>query len=115
MNNLVGLLVWFISSSVLADSVSLHLFRSPLGINWSTPWQMTVSTLKNSLANTHGKRAFAISHVFVEINCESTGEHIFRGQTSVDDSGERELLFKKKYGMGVMFHTYKGQYETDEG
>lgn len=110
----VGLFVFFISTQVLADSVTLHLFRSPLGINWSNPWSMTFSALKNSLADTDGKRAFAISHVFVEINCESTGEHIFRGQTSTDDSNERELIFKEKYGMGVMFHTYKGKFEKDE-
>jgi hypothetical protein len=98
----------------MADSVSLHIFRSPLGINWANPWKMTVSTLRNSLANTQGKRAFSISHVFVEVNCNSTGEHIYRGQTSIDNSGERELIFKKGYGMGVMFHTYQGKYETDE-
>lgn len=115
MNKLVGLFVLLLSSHVFADSVSLHIFRSPLGINWATPWKMTVSTLKNSLANTHGKRAFSISHVFAEINCNSTGEHIYRGQTSIENSGERDLLFKKKYGMGVMFHTYEGKYETDEG
>lgn len=94
--------------------MTLHLFSSPKGINWSTPWTMTYSTLKNSIVNTHGKRAFAISHVFVEVKCDSTGEHILRGQTSTDDSNERELLFKLKYGMGVMFHTYKGKYEKEE-
>lgn len=114
MNKLVGLFILLLSTHALADSVSLHIFRSPLGINWANPWKMTVSTLKNSLANTHGKRAFAISHVFVEVNCNSTGEHIYRGQTSIDNSGERELIFKKGYGMGVMFHTYQGKYETDE-
>ena len=114
MNKLVGLLFLLLTTHALADSVSFHLFRSPLGINWSTPWNMTVSTLRNSLANTHGKRAFFISHVFVEVNCDSTGEHIYRGQTSTDDSNERELIFKKKYGMGVMFHTYKGKFEKDQ-
>lgn len=115
MSKIVCILILLLSSQVFADSVSLHIFRSPLGINWANPWKMTVSTLKNSLANTHGKRAFSISHVFVEINCNSTGEHIYRGQTSVDDSGERDLIFKQKYGMGVMFHTYRGKYETDQG
>jgi hypothetical protein len=98
----------------MSDSISLHLFRSPLGINWSSPWSMTFSTLRNSVADTHGMRAYAISHVFAEIKCDSTGEHIYRGQTSTDDSNERELIFKQKYGMGVMFHTYKGKFEKDE-
>ena len=112
MNKIVGLLLVLFSFQSAADSVSFHLFRSPLGIDWSSPWKMTVSTLKNSLANTHGKRAFSISHVFVELNCDSIGKHIYRGQTSLDDS-ERELIFKEKYGMGVMFHTYVGKFEKD--
>lgn len=114
MSKIVGFFVLFLSLHTQADSVSLHLFSSPLGINWSTPWQMTVSTLKNSLVNTGDKRAFSISHVFVELNCNSSGEHIFRGQTSIENSGERELIFKKGYAMGVMFHTYEGQYETEQ-
>jgi hypothetical protein len=111
---LVTLFLLISSTLASADSISFHLFRSPLGINWSTPWLMTFSTLKNSLANTHGMRAYAISHVFVELNCQASGVHIYRGQTSTDDSNERELIFKEKYGMGVMFHSYKGKFEKDE-
>ena len=114
MSKLIGILVLFFTTATMADSVSLHLFRSPKGINWNSPWTMTYSTLKNALANTHGMRAYGISHVFVEIKCDSTGEHIYRGQTSTDDSNERELIFKKKYGMGVMFANYKGKYEMDQ-
>lgn len=114
MRRIVGLFALLFSSYTLADSVTLHLFRSPKGIDWSTPWKMTVSTLHNSLVNTGSKRAFSISHVYAEINCNSTGEHIYRGQTSIKESGERELIFKKKYGMGVMFHTYEGEYEKEK-
>lgn len=110
----LALALCVLSFSVNADTFSLHVFRSPKGINWKTPWSMTVSTLKNSLVKFDNKRVFSISHVFAEINCESTGEHIFRGQTSIADSNERELIFKQKYGMGVMFHTYPGVLEKEE-
>ncbi len=115
MTRIVGYFSLFLifSSAAFADSITLHLLRSPLGINWKSPFTMTISALKNSLAYTQGRRAFGISHVFVEVSCDSTGERIFRGQTSTDDSNERELIFKEKYGMGVMFHTYKGKYEKD--
>lgn len=102
-----------LSQSVSADSITLHLMRSPLGINWKSPFSMTISALRNSLADTQGRRAFGISHVFVEVSCDSTGEKIYRGQTSSDDSNERELIFKESFGLGVMFHTYKGKYEKD--
>ncbi len=114
MSKLIGVFLFLFSTHLLADSISLHLFRSPLGIDWSNPWRMTISTLKNSIANTHGMRAYSISHVFVEVKCDSIGTHIYRGQTSSDDSNEKELLFKEKYGLGVMFHTYKGKFEKDE-
>lgn len=114
MRLLIGILSLFISISSFADSLTLHLIKSPKGINWKTPFSLTTSTLKNQIANTGDKRAFSISHVFVELNCSSIGTHIFRGQTSIADSGEVELIFKKKYGLGVMFHTYEGFYETDE-
>jgi hypothetical protein len=114
LSNLIGILFLFISSATMADSVSLHLFRSPKGINWATPWSMTYSTLKNAIANTHGMRAYGISHVFVEVKCDSTNERILRGQTSTDDSNERELIFKEKHGLGVMFANYKGKYERDQ-
>jgi hypothetical protein len=101
-------------STANADELTLHIFKSPLGINWKTPWKLSTSTLANQVAPVGRKRAFSISHVFVEIKCESLDRHIYRGMTSLTDTEERELLFRKKYGLGVMFHTYQGLYEKDE-
>lgn len=114
MSKILGVIVIFISTFSWADSITLHLMRSPLGINWSSPWTMTMSTLKNAVAPTGKKRAYSISHVFVEVKCDSTGDHIYRGMTSAGSSEERELLFKKGYGLGLMFHTYKGKLEKGE-
>lgn len=114
MNKLLGLLFLLITTSALADSVTFHLIRSPKGINWASPWTMTVSAIKNTLAKTGDKRAFSISHVFVELKCDSTGTHILRGQTSIENSGERDLILKKKYGLGVLFQNYEGLFEKDE-
>jgi hypothetical protein len=110
----LAVLLLISSLSTSADTLSLHLFRSPKGINWKSPFSMTYSTLKNSLVDFKDKREFGISHVFVEVKCDSTGEHIYRGQTSIANSNERELIFKKKYGMGVMFHTYQGVLEKED-
>ena len=101
-------------SSAFADEVTLHLFRSPLGISWKSPFKLATSTLANQVAPVGDKRAFSISHVFIELNCESKGRHIYRGMTSLTSTEERDLLFKQKYGLGVMFHTYKGLYEKED-
>lgn len=102
------------SFAVKADEVRLHMFRSPLGINWKNPWTLTVSAVKNSIAPVGKKESFSISHVAVEVKCDSIDKHIYRGMTSAPGDEDRELVFKKKYGLGTLFHTYKGRLEKDE-
>jgi hypothetical protein len=99
-----------------ADEIKLHFLRSPLGINWSTPWKFATSAIKNSLVPRRGRRTYAISHVFVELKCASTGTHIYRGMTSESTSTavERDLIFKQSYGLGIIFHTYPGKLEKDD-
>jgi hypothetical protein len=103
----------FTSFETKADELNLHFMRSPLGINWANPWQMTMSTFENSIVHFKKKRAFSISHVFVELKCDSTGEHLYRAMTSADNSNERELVLKLGYGMGVMFQNYPGELEKN--
>jgi hypothetical protein len=106
-------LFFFLHISVKADEVKLHLLRSPLGIDWSTPWKLTNSVLLNQVAPVGDKRRYSISHVFIELKCDSLGVHLLRGMTSATDTEERELLFKKGYGLGIMFHTYQGKLEKN--
>jgi hypothetical protein len=111
---ILGLLVLLLSTSLHADELKLHFLHSPLGVNWQTPWKLAFSTLKNQIAPVGKKRAYSISHVFVEVKCDSTGKHIFRGMTSAPGTEDRDLVFKAKYGLGTMFHSYKGVLEKDE-
>jgi hypothetical protein len=111
---LVGLFALIFSFSASANELKLHLLKSPLGINWKSPYQLTVSTLKNQIVPFKNKRAYSISHVFVEVKCDSSGKHILRGMTSATTTEERDLVFKKKYGLGTMFHTFAGKLEKDE-
>lgn len=94
--------------------MTLFFINSPKGINWKTPWSITVSTINNSLLKFKDKRVFGISHVFVKVQCDNLGKTIYRGMTSATDSEERDLLFNKKFGLGLMFHTYLGKLEKDE-
>lgn len=111
---LLGLLLLLFSVHVQADELKFHLMRSPVGVSWATPWKLTMSILKNQIAPVGKKRAYSISHVFVEVKCDSTGKHILRGMTSEGSTEERDLVFKQKYGFGTMFHTYKGMLEKEE-
>lgn len=102
------------SSFAFADEMTLFFINSPKGINWKTPWSLTVSTINNSLLKFKDKRVFGISHVFVKVQCDTLGKTIYRGMTSATDSEERDLLLNKKVGLGLMFHTYVGKLEKDE-
>lgn len=111
---LVGLIALLMTSSAYANELTLHFMRSPLGINWNTPWTLSMSTVKNQLVPFSKKRAYSISHVFVEVNCASNGRHIKRGMTSATTTEERDLVFKQHYGLGTMFHFFKGNLEKEE-
>lgn len=111
---MLGLCLLLLTFQAKADELKFHLMRSPLGVSWATPWKLTMSILKNQIAPVGKKRAYSISHVFVEVKCDSTGKHIMRGMTSATNTEERELVFKKKYGLGTMFHGYKGALEKDD-
>lgn len=111
---IVGLFLILFTSSASANELKLHFMRSPLGINWKSPWTLSMSTVKNQLVPFSKKRAYSISHVFVEVKCDSNGRHIKRGMTSATTTEERDLVFKYKYGLGTMFHGFKGNLEKDE-
>jgi hypothetical protein len=108
------LLFFCLSFSSFADELKLHVIKSPVGINWSTPWKLAITTVKNQIAPVGNKRAYSISHVFVEVNCPSVNTRILRGMTSATNTEERDIIFKKKYGLGAMFHTYVGKLEKDQ-
>lgn len=107
-------LIFLFAQVAFADELKIHLFRSPLGINWKTPWKLATSTLVNQIAPVGDRRAFSISHVFVEVKCDSLNKHIYRGMTSATSTEERDLLFKQHYGLGIMFHSYVGLYEKED-
>lgn len=111
MKKLFLTLLTFVTFSVSADELTLSFIRSPLGINWANPNTMAVSTIKNSLVPM-SKRAFSISHVFVDLKCDSIGYQRKAGMTSTTDE-DRDLIMKKGYGFGVIFHTYPGKLEND--
>lgn len=117
MNNEVQLiktvcfLLVFSFSAFASDQMSLIFINSPKGINWKSPWSLSVSTINNSLLKFKNKRVFGISHVFIQLKCDSLRKNEYFGMTSATDTEERDLLLKQKYGLGIMFHTYAGKLE----
>lgn len=92
------------------SSVTMYNFKSPYGVDWSTPATLTMSSIKNTLAYmlgiTDNKRK--IGHSSIEIKCEGK-ESIHTGMRAIDSKKESlSLLFKKNSALGVLFHRFKG-------
>ena len=111
---MLGFMFLFLSLSASGDELRLHFLKSPLGVNWSTPWTLAHSIIQNQVVPFTRKRAYSISHVFVELKCDSVKRHIFRGMTSATTTEERDLVFKEHYGFGTMFHFFKGRLEKED-
>lgn len=112
---IVGLfLTLLICLPAAADELKFHIVKSPIGVDWKSPWSLTMSVLKNQVVPVGGKTRFSISHVVVEVKCDTFGRHIYRGMTSATSTEERDLVFKQKYGLGTMFHTYAGSLQKEQ-
>lgn len=111
------LLTYFLSASIslttFADEITIHFIKSPKGLNWSNPQKLLLSTIRNELVKTNGVR-HPIGHMAVEVKCLSLGIHYFTGMTNKNSNDFTQLVFKKKYGMGVLYHVYDGKLEDSD-
>lgn len=108
-----GLGLGLFSCQSLADSLTIHVIRSPFGINWSKPQKLAFSTLANQIGGSH-----TIGHAYVEVKCE--GEDGIKpyesitGMTTEDNIEERQLLLKDKIGFGIFWHNFQGRFQKNE-
>lgn len=97
------------------SKVTLYAYRSPYGVDWSTPSTLTMSSIKNTAAYvlgiTDNKRR--IGHVTVKMDCaqqDGKREIVHTGMGAVDSRGETlKLLLKRNSALGVLFHRFKGR------
>ncbi|MCB9092295.1 MAG: hypothetical protein H6621_01070 [Halobacteriovoraceae bacterium] len=92
--------------------LTLYFFRSPTGVNWTSPRALFLSTLRN-LISPHNRM---ISHVALEVQ----GPHSFDERanpyyrfTSKIDLGKKifKHLFQEQVGLGMILLSYKGSLE----
>ncbi|MCO4793242.1 MAG: hypothetical protein KC493_06010 [Bacteriovoracaceae bacterium] len=110
---LILLLCLLFSTTVQAsDFLTLHIIRSPKGLDWSTPKSLARTVVGNALS----PKNRMIGHVAVEINCEATKNeeaiHEFTGMSNQDSSVYSKQLLFKGIGFGVIFDTYAGRLEN---
>ncbi len=112
--NHIKLLTFLISFSVYSkNTLTLYNTPSPYGLNWSTPSTLAKDAAINFMASKllpfwHHKRY--IGHVNVELNCN--GEQYFTGMTAKNMNALGKLI--KGMGLGILYHSFKGQLEPEE-
>lgn len=96
-------------------SITLYIYPSPYGIRWDSPRALVASTLQNQVSYARSRQSgdkHSIGHVNIELRCpleDGSIETIWAGVSSADSSEERELLLEQGYGLGVLFHTFRGK------
>lgn len=103
----VGLLA--LSLPARSDELTLYFIPSPNGIDWSTPGNMVKDVLKAQI----GGKAHSIGHVNIRVDCPTLGRSRLTGMTSDGNTEERELLFERGYGLGILFHTFLGRLDHE--
>lgn len=100
------LLLTILSSSAWASKqeLTLYFIPSPLGMDWSSPVNLTVSAVKNIISL---KPRF-MGHVFVELKCGEN--HALTGMTSKTFDYLNQLLIEQR-GLGILYHSFAGTLE----
>lgn len=107
MKRLIAALSFLLSASAFADSVTLHVIRSP-GLEWTSPRRLAKTTINLSI----GSKPYPIGHVTVEMNCSGTTTHT--GMTQKYANEDNRIIKREKYGMGVLFYSFAGLFEKQD-
>lgn len=88
-----------------ADQLTLYILPSPMGIDWKSPKDLILSSIKNRI---QGSDRF-LGHVFVELQCGEKRELTAMNSKKFDYL--RQLLWENR-GPGILFHSFEGRLEN---
>ncbi|MCM0605179.1 MAG: hypothetical protein KA715_03745 [Xanthomonadaceae bacterium] len=107
----MAVLFWLkiLTRFALADHVTLNFYPTPYGINWNSPGKLARTVILNRLA----KESRKIGHVSIEVECGQ--EKIITGMVQDDNNiSFPDMLFKQKYGFGILYYDFRGYMETEK-
>lgn len=113
MKKLFLLILITLEFSALADSaniLTLFFIPSPTKLKWESPKVLTESVLKNEIINFLFSKTHSIGHANIEVKCKVQGKTVsfLTGMTGAENREVMDVLLKKKIGMGILLHTFKG-------
>jgi hypothetical protein len=92
--------------------LTVWIYPSPVGIDWSSPSKVAWSAVRNELARSPYPFKHSIGHANIELECG--GRKVLSGMTSSGDSPEAKALLLERIGMGVLFRDFAGELEKPE-
>ena len=100
--------------------ITMYSFKSPYGIDWSTPSTLALSAIKNSLAYRLGitDNRRNIGHSAIKVSCnikEGERKEFYTGMGAVASNKEAIKLLWNNSALGVLLHRYKGKLDTEAG
>lgn len=109
---LLIILTLLLSTPVWAtNSLTLYVFKSSVGVDWSNPKNLAISIVKNEVYKYFNGNERLLGHVAVELKCGQrellTGMRASRGEN-------RRMVLTHGSGYGVLFHVFPGALETKE-
>lgn len=103
------LLSSFISTG---QTLTLYSFPSSHPYKWNSPHSLLVSTLHNYYSKTQYQPRRILGHMVIELRKDT---NVFlTGMSSDEMAGMKNLLFKEKVGLGILFKLSKGHLEETQ-
>ena len=103
-----------VAGTAMAQELTLFTMPSPRKINWSSPRSLLNSAVTNNLTFQHRSHKHAIGHVFIQLSHEGRKELILTGSVPSPEDNSNDLVLKKGYGLGILFHGMAGRLEKTE-
>jgi len=98
-------IIYSFSFGLLANELTIFNYQSG-GIKWNSPQKLSWTVITSSFA------AHPIGHSAVRVKCESSGQEYYGGMKMKSLGEALKLLFIKKQGLNLMFHSFEGSLET---
>lgn len=105
------LLLIISSSSFAANVLRFNVYKSPIGINWKNPKKLSRMTAINTLLAGKHEFGHTLGHLSISVTCDS-GIEFHTGMERTDLSESKDLVFKKKAGLGTLVHNFRGNIES---
>jgi hypothetical protein len=94
-----------------ASEFTLYVFKSSVGVDWTSPKDLAISIVKNEVYKYFNGNERLLGHVAVELKCGDkkllTGMRATRGEN-------RRMVLTEGSGYGVLFHVFPGALEKEQ-